>query len=285
MPDGAPTAEPDIDEPGVDEPVVSAEPHLRWWLEVLLVLAFYLIYTGIRNSISSTPAAADNALLNAERVIDVERFFGLFFEEGLQEAFLDNEAFIRFWNIFYGSLHFVVTIFAMVWTYVKYPWRYSLWRNTLCFTTATALIGFRYFPLMPPRLLDECGPFGACSDPAYGFVDTLATYPGLWSFDSGTMQEISNQYAAMPSLHVAWATWCFLVLYRYLPWRWAQVAIALYPVCTLFGVVVTGNHYWLDGVGGLAALGIGYLLGRASTGLVSRLRLRRRELQVARASE
>lgn len=265
MPDGTDTV--------TDRPKVDA--HLRWWLEVLIVLAFYLIYTGIRNSISTSPAAAGSALLNAERIIDLEAFFGLFFEPDLQQLFLPHRWFIQFWNIFYGTLHFGVTIFAMVWTYRKYPWRYSLWRNTLAFTTLTALIGFRFFPLMPPRLLNDCtSAFGGCAATDYGFVDTLATYPGLWSFDSGTMQEISNQYAAMPSLHVAWATWCFLVLYRYLPWRWARIAIAVYPWATLFGVIVTGNHYWMDGVGGLVALGIGYLLGLATTGMVDRLRVR-----------
>ena len=62
------------------------------------------------------------------------------------------------------------------------------------------------------------------------------------------------------------------------------MAIAVYPLATLFGVIVTGNHYWIDGVGGLVALAIGYVLGRASTGLVGRVRLHWRELRLARAS-
>lgn len=161
----------------------------------------------------------------------------------------------------------------MVWTYRRYPWRYPLWRNTLAATTGVALAGFTLFPLMPPRLLDDCGPFGACE--SFGFTDTLAQVGGLWSFDSGTMAEISNQFAAMPSLHFAWSLWCFFVLYNYLPWRAARIAIAVYPWLTLFAIIVTGNHYWLDAVGGAAALGLGYLIAAPTTRGIDRWRLRR----------
>lgn len=253
------------------DPRVS--PRLRWWLEVLVVLAFYAVYTSIRNGLSAGPEAADTAFDNARLVIDLERLLGLFQEERIQEAFLSHTHFIRFWNVFYGTLHFAVTIFAMVWTYRRYPRRYPLWRNTLAITTALALVGFSLFPLMPPRLLDSCGPFGACQ--TFGFVDTLAEYGGLWSFDSGTMATISNQFAAMPSLHFAWALWCFLVLYRYLPWRSARVAIAIYPWLTLFAIVVTGNHYWIDALGGAVVLGVGYLLALPITRAGERIRRRR----------
>ena len=253
-------------------PATRVSPRLKWWLEVLVVLAFYAVYTSIRNGLSAGPEAADTAFDNARLIIDLERLMGLFQEERIQEVFLPYTHYIRFWNVFYGTLHFAVTIFAMVWTYRRYPHRYPLWRNTLAITTALALVGFTLFPLMPPRLLDSCGPFGACGN--YGFVDTLAEYGGLWSFDSGTMATISNQFAAMPSLHFAWALWCFLVLYRYLPWRWARVAIALYPWLTLYAIVVTGNHYWIDAVGGALVLGIGYLLAVPVTRAGERFRLR-----------
>jgi hypothetical protein len=248
-------------------------PRLRWWFEILFVLAFYAVYTSIRNGLSAGPEAAETAFRNARTIIDLEQILGLFQEERIQETFLPYAHFIRFWNVFYGTLHFAVTIFAMVWTYRRYPRRYPLWRNTLALTTGVALVGFTVFPLMPPRLLDDCGPFGACQ--AYGFVDTLAQVGGLWSFDSGTMAQISNQFAAMPSLHFAWALWSFFVLYRYLPWQWARIAIAVYPWLTLFAIIVTGNHYWLDAVGGALALGLGYLIARPMTLTIDRWRVRR----------
>lgn len=258
--------------PGSEQALIS--PRLRWWFEVLFVLAFYAVYTSIRNGLSAGPEAAETAFENARTIIDLEQVIGLFQEKRIQDAFLPYTHFIRFWNVFYGTLHFAVTIFALVWTYRRYPRRYPLWRNTLAVTTGVALFGFTIFPLMPPRLLDDCGPFGACE--SYGFVDTLAQVGGLWSFDSGTMAEISNQFAAMPSLHFAWALWCFFVLYRYLPWRGARVAIALYPWLTLFAIIVTGNHYWLDAVGGAVALGIGYAVARPLTQAIDRWRIRLR---------
>ena len=247
-------------------------PRLRWWFEVMFVLAFYAIYTSIRNGLSAGPETNAVALANAQRIIDIEQVMGLFQEQRIQDFFLPYTHFIRFWNVFYGTLHFAVTIFAMVWTYRRYPNRYPLWRNTLAATTGVALIGFTFFPLMPPRLLDGTGPYGGGQ--SYGFVDTLAEYGGLWSFDSGTMAEISNQFAAMPSLHFAWSLWCFLVLYRHLPWRAARIAIALYPWLTLFAIIVTGNHYWLDAVGGAAAVGVGYLIALPITRYMERRRRR-----------
>ena len=91
-------------------------------------------------------------------------------------------------------------------------------------------------------------------------MDTMAEVGGLWSFDSGTMQRVSNQYAAMPSLHFAWATWCALVIWPIVGNRLARVLVAAYPIATLFAVIVTGNHFWLDAVGGLVVLGVGSLL-------------------------
>ena len=71
------------------------------------------------------------------------------------------------------------------------------------------------------------------------------------------METISNQYAAMPSLHIAWAIWCTVALYPVLRRRWSRVLIVAYPVATMFAIVVTANHFWLDAVGGVIALGVG----------------------------
>lgn len=236
---------------------------LHWWREMLYVLAFYFVYSFIRNRFGSAAVGIEHAFHNARTVVSIERAVGLFHEEGIQDLFIGNRRFMQFWNIYYGTFHFVVTLFAMVWTYRRFPSRYQLWRNTLAFTTGLALVGFSLFPLMPPRLLDSCGPYGACAH--YGFVDSLARYGGLWSFDSGAMQKVSNQFAAMPSLHFAWSMWCFLVLYREVKSPIAKVLVAAYPWLTLFAIMVTANHYWLDAVGGAVILTVGYLLGSALT--------------------
>jgi hypothetical protein len=89
----------------------------------------------------------------------------------------------------------------------------------------------------------------------------MAEYGGLWSFDSGLMESLSNQYAAMPSLHFAWALWSWLAIKKHLVSRTSRIAIASYPSLTLFAIIVTANHYWIDAVGGVVVLGAGYYLG------------------------
>jgi hypothetical protein len=142
-----------------------------------------------------------------------------------------------------------------------------VWRNTLAFTTLIALIGFASFSLMPPRLLDSTGEFGPLpaqnQERDFGFEDTLADYPTFWSFDSEALKDVSNQYAAMPSLHSAWAVWTTLVLLPMVRRRWLRALVVLHPVATVFCILVTANHYWLDALGGLAILGAGFLCGRA----------------------
>ena len=269
-------ATPDVDarsdEPGdaddiTDEAGDEASPasRLRWWREVLYVLAFYGVYSFIRNQFGSAAVSETTARGHAFDVIRLERALGLYHEETLQDWFIAQQWFIRFWNIFYGTFHFVVTAFALIWTFRKFPARYPLWRNTLALTTGLALIGFATYPLMPPRLLPA----------SYGFVDTLKEIGGLWSFDSGTMQKVSNQYAAMPSLHFGWSLWCACVLFPQVRRRWLRVLIVCYPAATLFAIMVTANHFWLDAAGGALCLGVAYLLARPLTAWLDQ-RARRR---------
>ena len=265
----------------VHEARVEAErPHrLYWWKEALIVAAFYLLYSWTRNQFGSNRIAADGvpeqAFGNAEKIIRVERALASFHEETVQEWFLAWRAFIQFWNTFYGTAHFFVTILVFALLFWKRPKVFPQWRNSLAIMTALAIIGFALFPLMPPRLLDApCARYGgACiasdlrSEPeagaggTFGFVDTLKEYGGPWSFDSEAMADLSNQYAAMPSMHIGWSTWCAVATWPLLRRRWQRIAVFLYPMATMFCIIVTGNHYWIDGVGGLLAFGLGTLAG------------------------
>ena len=243
-------------------PQAGAQFQLKWWGEAVIILTFYGVYTLVRNQFGSElgQAAKQSAIDNAYSVIALERSMHLFGEKGIQDLFIDWGWFIRFWNIFYGSCHFAMTIGVMVLLYVRSPARYGKQRTILACTTALALVGFTLYPLMPPRLLNDCGPFGAC-DLNYSFADTLTDPGGFWSFGSSAMAEVSNQYAAMPSLHVAWAMWCTLAAVPILRRRWSRWSLLAYPWLTLFAVVVTANHYWIDAVGAAAVLAVGYAAG------------------------
>ena len=269
----------------------TERPHrLHWWKEALIAAVFYVVYSWTRNQFGSSQIAADGvpeqAFTNAERLIRLESWMGLYHEQEVQSWFLEFTWFIQFWNTFYGTAHFFVTIGVFALLFFKRKDVFAQWRNTLAAMTALAIIGFAFFPLMPPRLLDKPCPWpeegmatqpglhavgswgGECiesdlrgEDGTFGFVDTLAEMGGPWSFDSETVAEISNQYAAMPSLHIGWSTWCALAVWPLLRRRWTKAAVMLYPAATLFCIVVTANHYWIDGIGGIIVFAGGAAIG------------------------
>jgi hypothetical protein len=261
---------------------------LRWYREAAYIVLVYLAYSTVRNQFGSGAGShvdAEPAFHHAEAIIHVERTLGLYFEEHLQHWYLSLplNGLIRVWNVYYGVFHFVVALFALVYLYRKAPARYRVWRNTLAFTTLLALVGFATFSLMPPRLLDDPGIYGGCPVYAdappdalpdragtppcdrFGYVDTIAVYGGWASFGSDEMAAVSNQYAAMPSMHIGWSTWCAFVLVPLVRRRWLKAVVIAYPMLTLFDIMVTANHYWIDGLGGLACLGVGYLIARTLT--------------------
>jgi len=264
-----------------------AAGRLRWWRELLYLAVFYAVYSSVRNLFGSQGTGDDIdatvAYEHALQIIDIQRAMGLYFEAEVQRWYLDLPAMglIRLWNIFYGTAHFVVTAGALIWLYHTDKARYPRWRNTLLVTTAVAIVGFASYSLMPPRLLDDPGKYGACriyapaaafaAEPdekivegcdRYGYVDTLAVHGGWISFDDEKAAGLTNQYAAMPSMHIGWSVWSALVLAPMVRRRWARVLAWTYPVLTLFTIIVTANHYWLDAVGGLAALGFGAVVAR-----------------------
>jgi PAP2 superfamily protein len=222
---------------------------------VLLVATFYGLYTLVRDVRGDRPVSVIQATTNAHRIIRFERYVGMFHEANVQHWFLHYTWLIRLCDDYYGTIHFVAVVFVLLLLFFRFPERYRLWRNTLALTTGLALIGFSFFPVLPPRLL----PAG------YHFVDTLDKIGGLWNFSSGPVNDVSNQYAAMPSLHTAWSAWCVLAVIPLIRPLWGKVLVALYPLATIFTIIVTANHYFADVAAGLLLLGFSYLLARLLT--------------------
>lgn len=260
--------------------VIPRHHRTLWWKEVLIVSIFYTIYTLIRNQFGSALVNGVDVPLhsftNAVRVIRIERALGLYHEESVQDFFLPYVWLIEVMNTYYGTAHFFVTLGVFILLFKRRPDVFGQWRNTLAAMTGLAIIGFVLFPLMPPRLLDAPCPSatggfgGACIEHElrnyngatnFGFSDTIAEFGGPWAFNEGPAASLSNQYAAMPSLHIGWSTWCVFALWPLAKKRWTRIALFLYPAITLFCIVVTGNHFWLDGVGGLVVFVLGYFIG------------------------
>ncbi len=256
-------------------------PGLQWWREILIAVGFYLVYSYVRNRFGAGPESRDIAFRHARGVIKVEEMMGLWFEPQLQDWYLSlpHQGFIRGWNIFYGTAHFFVTIGILIATFIWAPGRYRFLRTMLASTTALALIGFATYTLMPPRLLDSNSQFGACKGLAenchgYGMTDTIEQVGGIWKFGHGGMATISNQYAAMPSLHFGWSTWCAIAMVVVIGKGRARWLALLYPAATLFCILVTANHYWLDAFFGALALAGGWLSAVVAQRLVVRWRIR-----------
>jgi hypothetical protein len=245
----------------------AAEPKLRWWREILIAVGFYVVYSAVRNTFGAGPESRLIAFRHARGIIKVEKVLGLWQEPRIQQWYLGLpfNGFIRLWNIYYGTAHFIVTIGVLVYAFRRAPERYRFARTMLAATTALALIGFATYTLMPPRLLDADGAYGACSGlqqgcNGYGLIDTIERWGGIWKFGQGGMAAVSNQYAAMPSLHFGWSSWCAITMILVIGkgrtrWLWL-----LYPATTLFCIIVTANHYWLDAFFGGVALSAGAAL-------------------------
>ena len=114
-----------------------------------------------------------------------------------------------------------------------------------------ALVGYYLYPLAPPRLMNG-------SD----FIDTVVVHQTWGSMASGDLKNMSNQYAAMPSMHIGWSLWCGLTIFALASVPWVRVLGLLYPTATLVVIVATANHFWLDAVGGMICLAFGFTVAR-----------------------
>ncbi|NKQ24526.1 phosphatase PAP2 family protein [Streptomyces galbus] len=215
----------------------------RLWFEILLIAVSYWTYSLIRNAV---PEQRHEALRNADRVWALEHHLGLAVEQSVNDAVNSVTWLIVGMNYYYATLHFVVTLGVLVWLYRSHPGRYAAARTVLFATTAVALVGYYLYPLAPPRLMNGSG-----------FVDTVLAHRTWGSMASGDLKNMSNQYAAMPSMHIGWSLWCGLTLFALARVPWVRVLGLLYPVLTLVVIVATANHFWLDAVGGVLCLAFG----------------------------
>nr|WP_245180439.1 phosphatase PAP2 family protein [Streptomyces montanisoli] len=215
----------------------------RIWFEVLLIAVGYWIYSMIRNAV---PEQRTKALHNAHWIWQTEHHLGIAVEQSVNHAVNSVTWLIVAMNYYYATLHFIITIGVLVWLFFAHPGRYAAARLVLAAETVIALLGYYLYPLAPPRLLTN------------GFIDTVVVHHTWGSDSTGDLKSVSNQYAAMPSMHIGWSLWCGLTIYALAKAPWARILGACYPVFTLLVIVSTANHFWLDAFGGVVCLAFGY---------------------------
>jgi PAP2 superfamily len=198
--------------------------------EIGLVLGLFALWQ-LAGSFSVT--GPGRALARSRWIWHFERVLRLPSETSVQRFFLPHPLLIQFFNLYYDVLHFPVLIACMVWLFIRHRESYRRIRTTLVALTAACLL-VQLIPVAPPRML-----------PRTGLVDTgilyhQSVYGNVAGFDP-------DQLSAMPSVHVGWAILVAIAVIGTARSRWRWLAL-LYPVMTTLAVVVTANHFWLDGI-------------------------------------
>lgn len=220
----------------------SARPPLV--RELLLVVGLFLVYKFGRQAADGRTGEAFD---NAHDVWNFERAVHLPGEGGVQGVLLHSDTLVHVANTYYATVHFPATVLFLAWLYWRRPVHYVWSRRVLTALTGAALVLHLLVPLAPPRMLASTG-----------LVDTGRVYgPSVYGA-SPAADSLSNQFAAMPSLHVGWALMVAVGLIAATRSR-GRLLWLLHPLVTLFVVVSTANHYWLDAIVAVALLGVALL--------------------------
>jgi hypothetical protein len=198
----------------------------------------FLVYSAGRQiAARHTGSAFDHA----HEVLSFQSWLHLPNEASIQHAALKFPHLVEGANLYYASVHAPLTAAVLLWLSIWRPKAYPHVRWTMVSVTGLALVGHIAFPLAPPRMMP-------------GFVDTGLRF-GQSVYGAEHSGGPVNQFAAMPSLHVGWASLIALsmILITRSKWRWLWL---LHPIITFAVVVVTANHYWLDGIVVLLLLGV-----------------------------
>ena len=221
-------------------------------METAVVLALFGMWQLAGSFVLMGP---EGAVDRGQWIWRLERAVHLPSETAVQLAFLPHPLMVQALNLYYAGLHFVVVIGCLIWVYVWHRRQYPRVRTTLVLFTAAALL-VQFIPVAPPRML-----------PGDGMIDTALRYgQSVYGSVAGFN---ADQLSAMPSVHVGWSLLAALVIVEVSRSRWRWLALA-YPVLTMLAVVVTANHYWLDGIAAALLLALALVVQRLSRTLYVR---------------
>jgi hypothetical protein len=225
-----------------------------WWRELLLIGVLYGAYE-ISRGLGDVDMS--DAVDNGRQILHLEKVWHLDPEQILNNL-LHHATFLAvFASYFYSVMHYLVTPAVLIWMYRSHRADYGRARTALALSTGLGLIGYLFLPTAPPRMVHGSGLRDILADTQrFGWWGHDGSVPRGWG-------EFTNQFAAMPSLHVGWAVWCGAVIALYARRRWVRALGVSYPLLTTFVVMATGNHYLLDAVAGAVVMALGALLTHA----------------------
>lgn len=263
-----------------ESPAEHAQARPRWWGELIVVAFLAVLYDAINNL---APTREALALAHGRSILGFESSLGIAPELTLNHWLSAHHALATIASYYYDNAHFAVTFGLLGWLCFKRANIYRPLRTTLVLTNAIGLLVFWLCPVAPPRML------------AGGFSDVVAATHTFGSWHTGKLASDANQLAAMPSLHLAWAAWCSLAIWRMSagwPRRggrrlrarmWARALAIAYPALTTLVVLATGNHYLLDVLAGIATFALAVALTTLFSATRRRLPARRRPAAWARS--
>jgi hypothetical protein len=206
-----------------------------------MAIGFYVVYSYVGDV---AKASYTQALRNSLSEVRLERSVGIFVEQRVQHFFLQIPTLVKFADLYYVTVHFVLPVVILVLLFRRDGTRFRMYRNVFAILTIMGFVVYLFFPVAPPRLLPH----------SFGFVDTLARYGGAGKLDGYLMKEVGDPYGAMPSLHFAWAMWCTVAGLSVVRSKIARVALWIHPFLTIWVVIVTANHFIVDVVAGAVAV-------------------------------
>ncbi|MET9768616.1 bifunctional glycosyltransferase 87/phosphatase PAP2 family protein [Streptomyces sp. NPDC006415] len=221
---------------------VFTRPNLL--LELLLIRVVYDAYAQVRLAARAGRPLAEE---HGRQIHAIEQWLHIDIEHWVNHAVVKIDWLREFFDYYYSTFHFIVPLAILGVLYVRRPADYRWVRSSIGFATLLALVGFWLYPLAPPRLM-----------PGLGFIDTVHGVQDFAKPDYGTLTTVTNQYAAMPSLHFGWSLWCGVVIVMLAPKLWMKALGLLHPLFTIAAIVATANHWVLDAAGGALVVAMGF---------------------------
>jgi hypothetical protein len=214
--------------------------------EVLFIVWLCWLYDDINNL---SPFRSALAYQNGRLFLRLEHAVHLDPEAALDHWLAGHPSLGWLAGNYYDNVHFVVTLGVIGLVWWKFPERYRPLRNGLVLTNLVAMVIFWLVPTAPPRLLNPSV-----------YIDVVGQSHSFGSWHAGTLATAANQLAAMPSMHIGWALWSALAVWRIAPRRWWTALVWLYPALTSLVVMATGNHYLSDVIAGAAVFAVSQLV-------------------------
>jgi PAP2 superfamily len=233
-------------QPAASEASARALRRPRWWGEALAIAWLCWVYDAVTDFAHLRLHAA---LAHGRDLLHLEQALHIDPELSLDRWLAAHPTLGLAVSDYYDNAHFVVTLGLLGYLWWRRADVYRPLRNALVLVNVLAFVVFWRYPVAPPRMLP-------------GFTDVVASTHAIGSWHTGSLATHANELAAMPSLHIAWAVWCTLVVWRICARRWLRALAVVYPFVTAFAVLSTGNHYVLDMLGGLATIALALLLVR-----------------------